>query len=507
MNLHKVKIMNSRLSPLILLLLIPGTATLNRISVTCSQQSICAVKGTEVTLKCFYSNINIKTVFWFSEKQSTNWRKNNEPEDLILDSDYSGRVKHQISNSSSTLTISDVRERDSGEYQLMFIMNDGVKHLSSAAVSLTVTVLEVRMNPVSTNLTDERVELTCDTSCTLTSGVRYYYWIKNGQYSTYTNSPNMFVSISRDAGSFSCSHKDLKHRSSSVCVSQRGCWDVTYTSTRVCALVNSTVDISCTYSHPSGHTVNKTFWHRVQRGDISDLREEHQFAGRVEYVGNKLRIKDLKISDSGEYRFRFITDKTSGKYSGSPGVILTVTDTQVTSSPDAVSGRQKVILSCLTKCTLNNKHTYIWYKNGQQVTDGFTKVNKLYLDSVSNEELQQYSCALEDQEGSTALRNTVVILCVVLILALIGILWYRRRRCTLSKTHKTEKGEEEVQNDSVYNNTATSDHTQKADADNQDIHYSSISFKTKCTSPVPTDEYQTETIETETVYYATVRSK
>ncbi|KAL0152897.1 hypothetical protein M9458_051797, partial [Cirrhinus mrigala] len=39
-----------------------------------------------------------------------------------------------------------------------------------------------------------------------------------------------------------------------------------------------------------------------------DLREEHQFAGRVEYVGNKLRIKDLKISDSGKYLFRFITD-------------------------------------------------------------------------------------------------------------------------------------------------------------------------------------------------------
>ncbi|RXN36893.1 sialoadhesin-like isoform X1 [Labeo rohita] len=355
-------------------------------------------------------------------------------------------------------------------------MNGGVKHLSSAAVNLTVTVLEVRMNPVSTDLTDDTVELTCDTSCTLTSGVRYY-WMKNGRHFRNTVSPNTFVSISTDAGSFSCSHKYLKHLSSSLCVSQSVCWDVTYTSRRVCALVNSTVDISCTYSHPSGHTVNKTFWHYGPSWDLKDLREEHQFAGRVEYVGNKLRIKDLKIN------------------------------TQVTRSPDAVSGGEKIILSCLTKCTLNDKHTYMWYKNGQQVTDGFTKVNKLYLDSVSNEELQQYSCAVEDQEGSTALRNTAVILCVVLTLALIGILWYRRRRCTLSKTHKNEKEEEVVQNDSVHNNTATSDYTQKADADNQDIHYSSISFKTKRTSPVPTDEYQTETTETETVYYATVRSK
>uniref|UniRef100_A0A8C1TJ46 Uncharacterized LOC109046678 n=1 Tax=Cyprinus carpio TaxID=7962 RepID=A0A8C1TJ46_CYPCA len=288
-------------------------------------------------------------------------------------------------------------------------------------------------------------------------------------------------------------------------VSQNGCWDVTYTSRRVCALVGSTVDISCTYSHPSGHTVNTTFWHYVQPEDFEDLREEHHFSGRVECVGNKLRIKELKSSDSGEYRFRLITNLY--QYSGSPGVILTVTDTQVTSSPATVSGGEEVILSCLTKCTLNNKYTYIWYKNGRQVTDGLTKDNKLYLDSVSNEELQQYSCAAEDQKESTALRNAAVILCVFFTLALIGILWYRRRMCTLSKTHRIEKGEEEVQYDSVHNNTAPSDFTQKSDADNQDIQYSSISFKTKHTSSVPTDEYPTDATETEAVHYATVRFK
>ncbi|XP_059399385.1 uncharacterized protein LOC132131390 [Carassius carassius] len=377
--------MNSSLSSLILLLLIPGPVTLDRISVTCRQQSICAVKGTEVTLKCSYSSFNIKTVFWFSEKQSTNWRKNNEPEDLTLDSDYSGRVKQVISKYEAELTISDVRERDSGEYQLMFIMKDGVKHLSSAAVSLTVTVLQVRMNPESINLTEETVELNCDSSCDFTSGV-WYDWMKNGQYFRYTQS-NIFVSVSRDAGSFSCSLYPHKHPSSSVCISKSGCWGVTYSSRRVCALVGSTVDISSTYTHPSGHTVNKTFWHYVQSGDLKDLREEHQFAGRVEYVENKLRIKELKISDSGEYRFRFITD--SEKYSGSPGVILTVTDTQVKSSPSVISEGQEVILICSTKCTPDDKHTYIWYKNGRQVTDGFTKDNKLYLDSVSDEELHQ----------------------------------------------------------------------------------------------------------------------
>ncbi|XP_043079487.1 sialoadhesin-like isoform X3 [Puntigrus tetrazona] len=330
-----MKKMNSRLSALILLLLVPGS----------SQQRLCAVKESDVTLWYSDYDINIKTVFWFSKKQRTNWRNGSEPEDLTLDSDYSGRVKHQISSGSSALKISDVRETDSGEYQLMFIMKNGAKHLSSAAVSLTVTG-----------------------------------------------------------------------------VSQSSCWDVTYTSRRVCAVVGSTVEISSTYSHPPGHTVNKTFWHYGPSGEAKDLREEHQFSGRVEYVENKLRIKDLKISDSGEYRFRIITDLN--QYPGSPGVILTVTGTQIKRSPATALQKEEVILSCSTNCTLSGDTSYIWYKNGRQVTDGFTKDNKLYLDSVSSEELQQYSCAVGDPVKSTAFSQYTVTLLVFLPqFLIIAVLW------------------------------------------------------------------------------------
>ncbi|XP_016377401.1 sialoadhesin-like [Sinocyclocheilus rhinocerous] len=432
--------MDFRIASVILLLHISGSLTLNRISVIC--KNICALRETNVQLKCSYDNIHTKPAFWFSEKQSTNWRKNNEPEDLTLDSDYSGRVKHQISSSHSTLTISDVRERDSGEHQLMFIMEDGVKHLSSAAVSLTVTDLQVRMNPAS-DPRDETVELICETSCDLTSRPQNYYWKKNGQYvKDLSHSRSIEVSLEA-AASYSCFlTPDLMNSSSPVCISKSGCWDVTYTSRRVCASVGSTVDISCTYSHPSGYTLYKTFWHYVRPGDFKDLREEHQFAGRVEYVGNKLRIKELKISDSGEYLFRFITDLD--QYSESPGVILTVTDTQVKSSPSVVSERQEVILSCSTKCTLNDKHTYIWYKNRRQVTDGFTKANKLYLDSVSNEDLHQYSCAVEDPVDSTAFSHYTVTLLVFLLQFLIIAapwMWYFIR---ISFQNQTENKNEEI---------------------------------------------------------------
>nr|XP_021329179.1 uncharacterized protein LOC793843 isoform X1 [Danio rerio] len=292
--------MDFRLFLLILLLHISGSLTLDELSVTC--KNICALRETSVQLKCTYNNIPFKSVFWFSWKQSPNWRKNNEPEYLDLDFDYSGRVKQSFNNDCSILLISDVSERDSGEYQLMFIMKDGVKRLASVAVNLTVTDLQVKMSPASTNTRGQAVNLTCDTSCDLTFKPKNYFWKKNGQYIEGLHARNITVLSTEMDGSYSCFlTADLKNSSSPVCVSKSGCWDVSYNSRRVCALT----------------------------GDFRDLREEHQFAGRVEFVENKLRIKELKISDSGEYQFRIITDKTGGTYSGSPGVILTVTGTMM----------------------------------------------------------------------------------------------------------------------------------------------------------------------------------
>ncbi|XP_073718428.1 uncharacterized protein [Misgurnus anguillicaudatus] len=380
--------MNSRLSSLILLLHIQGILTLNSFTVSCDKMNICAVRGAQVTLNCSYSKINIKTVFWFSQKQKTNWRNKDEPEDLTLDSDYSGRLKQRITNYNSELLIDDLRERDSGEFQLMIIMKDGVKHLSSVTVKLTVTVQQVRMNPESTGL---QVKLMCDSYCNLTS--EKYYWYKNGQHLKYEKSKSILVSSSKNAESYYCSTDG--NPSSSVCLSNSVCWGVTYTSTRVCALVGSTVDIHSSYSHPTGYTVKKTYWH-LQNNTISkyqDMHEVHQFSGRVEFVGNTLRIKDVNTSDSGQYQFRIISNTSDG-FSGNPGVFLTVTDTQVISSPKHVIDGEKVILSCSTKCTLDSKHTYIWYKNGEQVTDGLRLLNKLYLNSINRKELQQYSCAV-----------------------------------------------------------------------------------------------------------------
>ena len=105
-------------------------------------------------------------------------------------------------------------------------------------------------------------------------------------------------------------------------------WKVTYSSTNVCGVEGSFVDISCTYSYPNHLEIRETFWFiKSVTGQKADLSLDSKYQGRVEYLGDKvdnctLRIKDLKESDTAErYRFRFITNDTGGKWSGSEVIL------------------------------------------------------------------------------------------------------------------------------------------------------------------------------------------
>ncbi|XP_053532426.1 sialoadhesin [Ictalurus punctatus] len=380
---------------LLLILLLNITVSVSGIQdvkVSCHPEKICALRESSVTLTCSYSNIIIITGFWFSLKDKAKWRKEEHPEDLALDSDYAGRVSYtEMTNFRSTLTITDLRERDSGEYRLVFITDKGEKYLSSAGVTLTVTDLQVTHD--STKQT-----LTCRTSCLLTSTVQYN-WHKNGKiFEKYRVNMETFSLTNGEEGSYSCSVEGYGTiLSLPVCVG-RSCYSVTYRDKRVCAVEGSSVEFAGSYSHPSDLSVSEVFWHYFQRGkDSKNLKQETQFTNRVEYVkqdkSSTLKMKNLTKKDSGEYCLRFLNKDGEG-FSGRPGVILSVTDLQVRASRSAVAseGQTTVTLSCITSCTLSNNHTYMWYKNGQPVTDKLTKRNKLYLNS--SEDAGNYSCAV-----------------------------------------------------------------------------------------------------------------
>ncbi|XP_071397679.1 B-cell receptor CD22-like [Centroberyx affinis] len=188
-------------------------------------------------------------------------------------------------------------------------------------------------------------------------------------------------------------------------VQGRDDWGVTYTSTEICALKGSTVDIHCTYRHPANIgrvtvKAEKTFWFTKQEGDEPvDLKTESEHKGRVEYHDDQkncsLRIKDLRETDSAVYKFRFITNHPKGKYTGSPGVTLTVTDLQVQVS--RLLGHQfytRAELKCQSSCRLAGRPSYVWYKNGQEIKE---ETSSSYTGNFNPED--SYSCAVKRHEA------------------------------------------------------------------------------------------------------------
>ena len=123
-------------------------------------------------------------------------------------------------------------------------------------------------------------------------------------------------------------------------------WKVTYTSSHICASKGSTVDINCNYKYPaiksksqsSSINLESLWFTKIDRNDPVNIEKETDYKGRVEYSCGEnrcirsgcsgvctLRIRDLKPSDSAEYKFRITTAQTDLGYTGSPGVNLTVT--------------------------------------------------------------------------------------------------------------------------------------------------------------------------------------
>uniref|UniRef100_A0A674A540 Immunoglobulin V-set domain-containing protein n=1 Tax=Salmo trutta TaxID=8032 RepID=A0A674A540_SALTR len=83
---------------------------------------------------------------------------------------------------------------------------------------------------------------------------------------------------------------------------------VTYTTQSICTLKGSSVELSCSYIYPRGHTVTSTFWFTEWGTSVEpeDLVQDPEYAGRLEYHGDKkndhnLIIRDLRESDSATY--------------------------------------------------------------------------------------------------------------------------------------------------------------------------------------------------------------
>uniref|UniRef100_A0AAQ4NVN0 Ig-like domain-containing protein n=1 Tax=Gasterosteus aculeatus aculeatus TaxID=481459 RepID=A0AAQ4NVN0_GASAC len=181
-----------------------------------------------------------------------------------------------------------------------------------------------------------------------------------------------------------------------VIQSQDG-WRVNYHQTDVCAAKGSTVELSCDYTHPPGiryYDIKDRFWFTKEKdGEPVDLRTDSEYSGRVKYTCYSkscyLTITDVRESDSAEYKFTFMTNKPGEKYTGSPGVTLSVTGLQVQVRR---SDSTWLELTCHSSCVLSDHPEYYWYKNGEYFKTGSSL-------SVSSGSTDRYSCYLTGSTG------------------------------------------------------------------------------------------------------------
>ncbi|XP_068560457.1 Schwann cell myelin protein-like [Cebidichthys violaceus] len=142
-------------------------------------------------------------------------------------------------------------------------------------------------------------------------------------------------------------------------------WGVAYTSTQICAVKRSTVEIRCNYSHPSTINGLKTqveekFWFTKTSNDVYvDLRTDPEYSGRV----------------------------TSHYAPKLPSV-------SVSSSAEIVEG-SSVILTCSSDA--NPAANYIWYKENQIKLQGPEGVYR--FTSISSEDRGIYYCKSENKHG------------------------------------------------------------------------------------------------------------
>uniref|UniRef100_A0A665VTX1 B-cell receptor CD22 n=1 Tax=Echeneis naucrates TaxID=173247 RepID=A0A665VTX1_ECHNA len=173
----------------------------------------------------------------------------------------------------------------------------------------------------------------------------------------------------------------------------------------ICAFKGSTVEINCNYRYPSRINgqqtkVEQTVW--FTKGKIKDpvdLKTDSDYSGRVQYDCGQndctLRITDLRESDSAEYKFRFTTNQPGGKYTGSPGVTLSV---QINTNTEEKGSL--VTLTCSNDT--NSAANISWYKDNLPL---WNREAQLVFSSIRSSDSGQYHCTAENELGRRTSGN------------------------------------------------------------------------------------------------------
>ncbi|XP_066575352.1 sialoadhesin [Amia ocellicauda] len=195
---------------------------------------------------------------------------------------------------------------------------------------------------------------------------------------------------------------------------------VTYSTLSICAQKGSSVTIPCQYNYSDFSSIkvitakwflSNTDWNTESSDYVYHTKENlinAKYQNRSEYLGNAhrnctLKIRNIQSSDSNTYTYRYETDKDYERFTGTPGVMLKVSDSplqvKMTLWEQNSDGGDKISLTCRTTSCTPTQTEIIWYKNGWPISNRTS--HTLDFHPFSHQDCGSYSCAMKDTNNRT----------------------------------------------------------------------------------------------------------
>ncbi|KAM9436032.1 HEPACAM family member 2-like [Clarias gariepinus] len=233
-------------------------------------------------------------------------------------------------------------------------------------------------------------------------------------------------------------------------------WRVNYPDNLICAVRGFSVSIPCSYYYPTSNPniqVTQRLWCSMNSNTGKCTAPPYVYNSSsntksdFEYVGDDksnctLLIHNVQFNYSGEYRFRFITDATNGRWTGEPGVTLQTADLKVSlirlSGNGTLKQGDSLNLTCDVNCT-HSSSQFVWSKNNEQLN---TSGPVLHFPALTVRDSGNYTCTWKTKEtsGSKTIilqvegdfaqwKIWIIVLVIVVVIAIVAaVVFYWRER-------------------------------------------------------------------------------